>query len=400
MRLYRWKARSPGGKAYNGEYFADDEKQVIDFVHQNYGYVTNIEKAGKPVSFHRWFQPRLDFSSKERAVFFQQLATLLDAGIPIVKAIEMLAVGLSEKSRPVCHRLTLGLQSGRTLSQAMALQPEIFSAMNVSAVEAGEVSGQITLVLFSLSEFYKQQDKLLKLTRNVCIYPAFLLLLAVLTFIFFSIKLIPSFAELYRSLGVKETPLLQGMISISGLLQDHAVALSGMCMAGSRLMLLQHDRILSLILNLPGISPMRHSFLEIRFTRLLALLLRSGISFPEAVKRSSVTLTDLAMKNNAEKFLENVVRGVGITEAAVQAGTLFSKTGVEFLRIGESSGNLPDMMEEFAGLQEQELFARLRDVKVILEPALVAVIAAMVFTVMAVMLLPLFTLMTQMPEYG
>lgn len=400
MRLYRWKARSPGGKAYNGEYFADDEKQVIDFVHQNYGYVTNIEKAGKPVSFHRWFQPRLKFSSKERAVFFQQLATLLDAGIPIVKAIEMLAVGLSEKCRPVCHRLTLGLQSGRTLSQAMVLQPEIFSAMNVSAVEAGEVSGQITLVLFSLSEFYKQQDKLLKLTRNVCIYPAFLLLLAVLTFIFFSIKLIPSFAELYRSLGVKETPLLQGMISFSGLLQDHAVALSGMCMAGSRLVLLQHDRILSLILNLPGISPMRHSFLEVRFMRLLALLLRSGISFPEAVKRSSVTLTDLAMKNNAEKFLENVVRGVGITEAAVQAGTLFSKTGVEFLRIGESSGNLPDMMEEFAGFQEQELFARLRDVQVILEPALVAVIAAMVFTVMAVMLSPLFTLMTQMPEYG
>ena len=399
MRLYRWRARSVGGKAYNGEFYADDEKQVIDFVHQNYGYVTNLEKVKETAPFHRWFQPRLRFSSKERAIFLKQLSTLLDAGIPIVKAIEMLAAGLNEKYKQVCQRLILGLQSGRTLSQAMALQPDIFTVMNVSVVEAGEVSGQITVVLCSLSEFYKQQDKLLKWMRNVCIYPSFLLGLSFLTFIFFSVTLIPSFAELYRSLGVQETPLLRNMISFSGLLRNHAVALSCVGVAGGKLLLLYREKILSLLMFLPGISTMRHSFLEIRFVRLLALLLRSGILFPEAIRRSSVTLTDLTMKKDAKKFSDDVLRGVGITEAAVQAGTLFSKMGIEFLRIGESSGNLPDMLEELAEIQEQKLFTRLRDVKVVLEPALVAMIAVMIFTVMAVMLSPLFTLMTQMPEF-
>ena len=373
MRLFRWQARSSGGKAYNGEYYAENEKQVIDFVHRNYGYVVNIERVKNKKAFHRLFKPRLQFSNRERANFYKQLSTLLDAGIPIVKGIEMVAERLSEKYKPICTRLNLSLQSGRPLSYAMSLQPGSFSEMNVSVVEAGEVSGQISQVLLSLSEFYKQQDKLA--------------------------KLVPSFADLYRSLGVRETTLLQMLLSISNLLENHAIALSCMCVVGGRLLLQQRASILSLLMRFPGIRRIRHSFLEIRFTRLMALMLHSGISFPEAILRASVTLTDASMKNNAKKFSENVLRGVGITEAAMQSGDLFSPTGLEFLSIGESSGNLSDMLDEFAKIQEQELFTHLRDIKAILEPALVVIIATMIFAVMAVMLSPLFDLMTRMPEY-
>jgi len=399
LRLFRWQARSSGGRVYNGEYYAECEEQVIDFVHKNYGYVTNIEKVKDKKPFHRWFEPRLQFTNKERANFYKQLSTLLDAGIPIVKGIEMVTGRLSEKQKLVCMRLTLSLQSGHPLSYAMSLQPDIFSKMNIAVVEAGEVSGQISRVLLSLSDFYKQQDKLTKLVRNACMYPGFLLGLAFLTFIFFSVKLVPSFADMYRSLGVKETPVLQILLSVSVLLQDHAVVLSCVCLIGSRLLLLQRMKILSLLMRFPGIRFMRHSFLEIRFARLLALMVLSGIAFPEAILRASVTLTDASMKNNAKKFSDNVLRGVGITEAAMQSGNLFSQMGLEFLSIGESSGNLPDMLTEFAEIQEQELFARLRDLKSVLEPALVVVIAAMVFAIMAVMLSPLFDLMTRMPDY-
>ena len=399
MRLFRWQARSSGGRAYNGEYYADSEEQVIDFIRRNYGYVTNIERVNEKRPVYRWFEPRLQFSNKERANFYKQLSTLLDAGIPIVKGIEMITGRLGKKYKPVCKRLNLGLQSGHPLSYAMSLQPEVFPEMNISVIEAGEVSGQISRVLLSLSDFYKQQDKLVKLVRNVCIYPGFLLVLAVLTFLFFNVKLVPSFAELYHSLGVKETHLLQILLSISALLQDHAVALSCMFMAGSRLLLLQRSKVLTLLMHFPGIGRLRHSFLEICFVRLLALMLDSGIAFPEAVLRASVTLTDVSMRNNAKKFSESILRGIGITEAAMQSGNLFSQTGLEFLSIGESSGDLPDMLKEFAEIQEQELFACLRDVKAVLEPVLVVVIATMIFAVMAVMLSPLFDLMTRMPEY-
>ena len=399
LRLFRWQARSSGGRVYNGEYYAESEEQVIDFIRRNYGYVTNIERIKNGKSARHWFEPHEQLSSKERANFYKQLATLLDAGIPIVKGIEMITGRLGKKLKPVCKRLTLSLQSGHPLSYAMSLQPEVFPEMNISVIEAGEASGQISRVLMSLSDYYKQQDKLIKLVRNVCIYPGFLLFLAVLTFLFFGVKLVPSFAELYHSLGVKETPLLQILISISDLLQNHAVALSCAFMVGGRLLLLQRSKVLTMLMYLPGIGRLRHSFLETCFTRLLALMLDSGIAFPEAVLRASVTLTDVSMKNNAKKFSENVLRGIGIAEAAMQSGNLFSRTGLEFLSIGESSGDLPGMLTEFAEIQEQELFASLRDVKAVLEPVLVVLIAVMIFAVMAVMLSPLFDLMTRMPEY-
>ena len=99
---------------YNGEYYAECEGQVIDFVHKNYGYVTNIEKVKDKKPFHRWFEPRLQFTNKERANFYKQLSTLLDAGIPIVKGIGMATERLSEKYKPVCIRLNLTLQNGRS----------------------------------------------------------------------------------------------------------------------------------------------------------------------------------------------------------------------------------------------------------------------------------------------
>ncbi len=398
MRLYRWQSVSSGGQAYNGEYLAESEKEVIDFVHRNYGFVTDIKEVRERKSLFSWLRPQLKFSNRERANFFRQLSALLEAGIPIVHAMGMITSGLGDRYTPVCRRITMSLQRGQPLSYALSLQPDAFPKMNVSVIEAGEASGQVTYALRSLSEFYDRQEKFLRLARNACMYPAFLLFLAFLTFLFFSVKLIPSFAELYRSLGAKETDLLKVMVSFSLLLQNHTVALSCVMLIVGKALLQQRERIFCCVMRLPVIRPVRHSFLEIRFVRLLALMLQSGIAFPEAILRSSVALTDVSMRDKAKTFSENVMRGVAVTEAAAMAGNLFSRTGLEFLNIGERSGNLPHMLLEYAGLKEQELYTRLRDLKTVLEPVLVIIVAGMICTMTVVMVSPLFTLMMQMPE--
>ncbi|MBO5606048.1 MAG: type II secretion system F family protein [Acidaminococcaceae bacterium] len=398
LRLYQWHAISSSGKKYNGEYVAENEKEVIDFVHRNYGYVTEVEAVREKKSLFRWFWPQLNFTDRERANFFKQLSALLEAGIPVAKAMGMVTSGLSEKFRPVCRQISANLQCGRSLSYAMSLQPEMFSRMDVSLIEAGEASGQLIYVLQSLSDYYNRQDKILKLARNACIYPAFLLILAFLTVTFFGLKLIPAFAELYQSLGIEETTLLKVMLSFSKILQDHTVALSCVILVIAKALILRREWIFTRIVRLPVIRVMHHSVMEIRFVRLMALMLQSGIAFPEAILRSSVTLTDDSMRDKAKTFSDNVLRGVAISDAAVMAGNLFSKTGLEFLNIGEKSGKLPYMLSEYAALSEQELFTRLRDLKTVMEPALVSIVAAIIFAVMAIMLSPLFTLMAQMPE--
>lgn len=400
MRLYKWRARSSGGKTYKGEYFAENEEEVIAFIHANYGYVMHIEETGNGrLAFNR-FRPRQSFSHKERAIFFRQLYTLLEAGIPIINAIEMLTARLSEKYKPVCHQLFLSLQEGHPLFYAMETMPHVFSKMCTSVISAGEISGQLNAVLKSMADFYKQQDKMHKFARNVCVYPAFLLLLSCAALAFFSIKVLPLFADLYKTLGIQNSQILQLLLTVSVFVQDHAVALSCLLIIACKAIHMKREGLSALLWRFPLIKTMRHTFLEIRFEKLLALMLVSGISIPEAILKASATLEDKMMQEQAKMFSESVMRGIGITEAALQSGELFSKTGIAFLSIGEHSGNLPDMLNEAAGVQEQDLFARLRDLKTILEPVLIVVIAGVVFAVIAMMISPLFTLMAEVPEYN
>lgn len=400
MRLYKWRARSSGGKTYQGEYFAEDEKAVIAFIHANYGYVTGIKETGKNRSVGSWFRPRHEFTDKERAIFFRQLYTLLEAGIPITKAIRMLAPRLGEKYGPVCSQIFLSLREGQPLSQAMERMPEIFSGMCISVVEAGEVSGQLNAVLKSMADFYKKQDQMHKFVRNVCMYPMFLLTLSCAALAFFSINVLPLFADLYQTSGVQYSRSLELLLSVSVFMQDHTVALSCALVIACKIVHVGRKKLLTVLWHFPVIRQMRHTFLEIRFEKLLALMLMSGIAVPEAIMRAAAALEDEIMREQAKMFSESVTRGIGITEAALQSGDLLGKTGIAFLSIGENSGNLPDMLKEAAGVQEQDLFACLRDFKTILEPVLVVMVAGVVFAVVAMMLSPLFTLMAGVPEYN
>lgn len=132
---------------------------------------------------------------------------------------------------------------------------------------------------------------------------------------------------------------------------------------------------------------------------MLALLLRSGIALPEAIRLAVRTVEDGEMRLQADRFADGILHGLGIAASATQAGNLFSQVTLEFLRIGENSGNLSQMLSEAAEIREQELMQRIRELKTILEPLLVMIIATVVFAAIAVMVSPLFSVMTQMPAY-
>lgn len=400
MQLYRWRAISSGGKIHKGQYFAEDEAQVVHFVHANYGFVTEIKTVEERESLLTCFNLRRNFSNQERAIFFRQLYTLLEAGISIVKAVEMATSRLSEKYKPVCRQLTTGLCSGQPLSQALKFQPEYFSKMAVAVVAAGEASGQLNQVLKALADFYQQQDKMIKFARNVCVYPAFLLVLSFFTLLFFSVKLLPMFADLYQSLGVKETDSLRFLLFYADFLHEHTVALSCVLLIVGKVILAYRKKLISLLWDLPGLKNIRHTFLEVRFEKLMALLLQSGIPLPEAIIHSSAAVEDEAFQEQAKAFSESVIRGIGIAEAASQAEGIFSDLSIEFLQVGEHSGNLPAMLAESARVQEQDLFAQLRDLKAVVEPALILLIATVIFGVIILIMAPLFSLMTNLPEYS
>ena len=178
MRQYRWRARSSDGKECSGEILADSEQEVARFVCAHYGCVTGIEKADRP------FLHGKTIHNKERATFFRQLATLLEAGISLAEALDMMSSsGMGVSLPTVSRQLSDGLRQGLSLSAAMRKQARAFPPSAVAMVEAGEQGGNLDTVLKSLSVYYERQEKLVKFVRSVSIYPTFLLVVALIALV-------------------------------------------------------------------------------------------------------------------------------------------------------------------------------------------------------------------------
>lgn len=399
MQLYRWRARSRAGKLYQGSYLADSKQEVAAFLRDNYDYITGIEEVQSfAAKINRWLSSGR-VNDKERSRFFQQLAAMLGSGIPLCRALELLKARCPVSLTGVCSLLIAELQSGKELSSAMQKQAPVFENIVVSVIEAGEQGGILQEMLAELAVYYGQKTETSRFLKNICLYPCLVLSLAIAAGCLFMVKLLPLFADLYQSFDIIPTLPLQGMLLMRALAVKYW-HLEIVLTAVSLYYLWQRRyHIAKWCCCLPFIAGYRQTFLEIRFCKILSLLLHSGIPLPVAIKTAASGTADRVLLEKAAIFSDAIVRGSDITKAAALASPLLSSLTIEFLIVGESSGTLAAMLKEAGVLLEQDFSANLKNVKVLLEPilliAIAVVIGAMIFTVAS----PLLTFLTEIPEY-
>lgn len=395
MQLYRWRARSMAGKLYQGSYLADSKQEVAAFLHENYDYITGIEEVQSfTVKISRLFNSG-KVNDKERSRFFQQLAAMIGSGIPLCRALELLKTRCPVSLTNVCCLLIADLQAGKALSAAMKKHVHIFRPVTVSVIEAGEQGGILQEMLSELAVYFGQKEEINRFLKNICLYPCLVLSLAIVTGCLFVVKLLPLFADLYQSFDLVPTLPLQVMMFVREIAVKYWQAAASL----SLFILYYLYSLLKWCFCLPLIAGYRQTFLEIRFCKILSLLLNSGISLPVSIKTAAAGSADKKMTAKAMLFSEAIVRGSDITKAAALASPLFSSLTIEFLIVGESSGALATMLKEAALLLEQDFTASLKNFKVLLEPVLLIIISlvigAMIFTVAS----PLLTFLTEIPEY-
>ena len=395
MQLYRWRARSMAGKLYQGSYLADSKQEVAAFLHENYDYITGIEEVQSfTVKISRLFNSG-KVNDKERSRFFQQLAAMIGSGIPLCRALELLKTRCPVSLTNVCCLLIADLQAGKALSAAMKKHVHIFRPVTVSVIEAGEQGGILQEMLSELAVYFGQKEEINRFLKNICLYPCLVLSLAIVTGCLFVVKLLPLFADLYQSFDLVPTLPLQVMMFVREIAVKYWQAAASLSLFILYYLWQRRYSLLKWCFCLPLIAGYRQTFLEIRFCKILSLLLNSGISLKTAAAGSA----DKKMTAKAMLFSEAIVRGSDITKAAALASPLFSSLTIEFLIVGESSGALATMLKEAALLLEQDFTASLKNFKVLLEPVLLIIISlvigAMIFTVAS----PLLTFLTEIPEY-
>ncbi len=399
VQLYHWRARTSKGRACEGEFLAVDEQEVAAFVRTNFGYVTGIKLIKQKKSLQTLMFQSRRIRDRERALFFKHLHVLLRSGMPLLQALKLVQDKLGPRMIAVNENLCRELTRGESLAAAMGRQKQAFPQLAVAAVEAGEISGNLTEVLESLQQYYTKQAELRRFLANACLYPLLLILFSCGTLLFFIFKVLPLFSEMYAAFRTEQSLGLQLILKVRLLLLDHYLWAACLFAAAS-LLLWRHRRWLRCLLPiLPGYQRLQTKYLEIRFSKLLSLLLRSGVSLPQAITVAAKAAGNAEHIRKCSIFAGSVIRGIGIEQAAALSGRLFSEMGMAFLKVGENSGTLPEMLAQSAAIQEQELRAEISNLKTLLEPILIIMVAGLILLLVMSVLGPMFTLINQLPEY-
>ena len=338
----------------------------------------------------------LKFTQRQRIVFFKQLALILGSGLSLLQGLELMEKQSEKELVGICTALRISLVKGSSLAEAMEQQRAFFSQLTIALTVVGEASGHLSELMQEMADYYEKQEELKASLVKAAVYPLFLLSFSFIMLCFFGLYVLPILGNAYISLQVQPKGLLAAMLWIreADLLQiEGAIMIIVLLGAGAvRIRGFLKERILSF----GPIWSIYRTLLELRFCKLLSLMLSSGIDITKAVGMCTSAIGDCSRAHFwLELFKRGLQRGMDIGSAAGGCNGFFSPITIELITVGAATGYLPDMLSEAARIEEQDLYGKLDKLKELLAPCLLLVSAIVVGILVCSVVEPLFGLIGQ-----
>ena len=339
---------------------------------------------------------------REKAVFASKLAALVDAGVPIVRSLDLMA---SQQRLPMFKRalvqIGLDVNQGTAMAAAMRQWPKVFDKLSIAMVEAGEAGGVLDESLKRLAKLLEDNARLQNQIKGALGYPVAVLAIAILVFLGMTIFLIPTFAGIFEDLGAELPVFTQMMVDLSGLLRSSfSLLLAGGLLIGiwliSRYYATDNGRrvIDRLMLKLPLFGDLIIKTATAQFCRIFSSLTRAGVPILMSLEISSETAGNSII---ADAILESrtlVQEGVLLSTALIRQQVL-PEMALSMLAIGEETGEMDQMLSKVADFYEDEVSAAVKALTSMLEPAMIVVVGGIVGSILLAMYLPMFTVFDQ-----
>ncbi|MGI8956322.1 MAG: type II secretion system F family protein [Chthoniobacterales bacterium] len=333
-------------------------------------------------------------------VFTRQLATLIDAGLPLLRGLNVLA----KQERDVLlkdtiNQLSDSVQGGSTFSESLAQHPRIFNKLFVNMVKAGELGGVLELVLSRLAEFQEKAQKVKNKVKSAMIYPVIVLSLAMIILAFLMVFIVPKFESIFHDmLGDKPLPAItQFVIGISGFMQNHWLLLIGGFVAlifgykavartpAGRAVI---DR---LALRAPLFGDLTRKSSISRFARTLGTLVTSGVPILQALNITRETAGNIVIANAISQVHDSVKEGESIVQP-LEASGAFPPMVISMVDVGEETGQLPEMLLKIAEVYDDEVDNSVAGLTSMLEPIMIVMLAVIVGTIVIALFMPLISI--------
>ena len=338
------------------------------------------------------------FGNDALAVWTRQLAGLVGAGLPLERALSTLSQEAeTPRQRDLVSALREEVNAGATFAKALAQYPREFSAIYLAVIAAGEQSGHLDMVLESLAEDLQTQQALRNKLLAATLYPAIVSVVALLIVFFLLTYVVPQVAQVFSSNQQALPWLTTFMLGLSALVQAlwlWVLLLVVVVTWVLRLALRQSDfrqRFDAAWLQLPLIGRLSRGYNAARFASTLAMLAAAGVPILKALQAAYDTLSNAAMRRDAQEAYAMVREGAPLASALAQHAR-FPRLLVMFARLGEQTGTLPTMLQRTAQQLGEEVQRRAMQLATILEPLLIVVMGAVVMLIVLAVMLPIIQL--------
>ncbi len=394
MPVYRYRAVNPAGEVATGELDAANESEIVDRLRDQGLMPMQIAHAAGAVAaaaqpLAKDGRKRRLFESKtvtrdQLLSLTRELATLLRAGLPLDRALELL-IGLSPT--PAVATLLQGVRDdvrgGKALSQALATRPEVFSRFYVNIVRAGEAGGALGVVLQRLADTMERNKELRESVKSALIYPVILIFVAVVSVALLLVWVVPQFETTFAQAGRALPLATQVVVAVGKFMRGWWWAVAGGAFLAivwfrrrgrNPAVRLARDRRL---LELPLVGDLVAKIETARFGRTLATLLANGVTLLAGITIVKETMTNTVLANALDRVTAKLREGKGFGRPLAETG-LYPKLATQMIMVGEESGRLEEMLGRVADVYDREVQMAVKRFLAVLEPVLILGLAVLI----------------------
>jgi type IV pilus assembly protein PilC len=410
MPTYVFKGRNRMGEVIVGERLADSRDILRQLLRREQVMLTSVKEKGREIAVPKLGGRSKKVGAKDLSIFTRQFSVMIDAGLPLVQCLEILAQQQENKNfQMVLTQTRQDVEEGSTLAAAMARHSKTFDQLFVNMIEAGEAGGILDLILQRLSSYI---EKIVKLRRDVIsamIYPAAVIVIAVAVIAVIMVFVIPSFQSIFTGLlgPGEQLPLPTRVVvgisdflaGIGGLIILGVIVATGVALRFYYRTPGGHRRIDSILLKVPIVGSILRKIAVARFSRTLSTLLSSGVPILQSLEITARTAGNMILEEAINKVRTGVERGESIVEP-LKATEVFPNMVSQMIAIGEQTGALDAMLGKIADFYEQEVDSAIASLLTLIEPVMIGFLGVTIGSIVIAMYLPLFTLIGKMANGG
>ncbi|MBM4325699.1 MAG: type II secretion system F family protein [Deltaproteobacteria bacterium] len=397
MTEYVWKARTTAGNILSGEMEEVNEAVVMTKLRRmNYADIKIKKKPKDLFENIQWLQPRV--KTKDVVIFTRQFATMIDAGLPLVQCLEILASQQENKTfKKVLLSIKGQVEGGSTFAEALKQHPKVFDELFVNLVHAGETGGILDTILRRLAAFMEKAEQLKRKVKGAMVYPAVVLAIAVGVVALLLVFVIPVFGSMFEGQGASLPGPTVFVMNMSDFMRSyiiHIIVVIGLLVFAFRKFYqtprgrLIVDRI---FLKLPAFGLLLKKVAVSRFCATLGTMISSGVPILDALEITAKTAGNVIIENAIMATRTAIAEGRTIAEPLMETG-IFPGMVVRMIAVGEATGALDAMLAKIAEFYDEEVDAAVEALTQLMEPIMIVFLGGTCGGMVIAMYLPVFSM--------